>query len=63
MATVLQFRRPEEGLRKPRAESSSRRSAEITIFPGVKIERHGQHLNDRTHLLQDRLRDPTGETA
>ena len=65
MATLLQFRRPEEGMRRPRTEGRRprRRSAEITIFPGVRIERHGQHLNDRTHVLQDRPRDPTGETA
>lgn len=65
MATLLQFRRRDEGVRRPRADSRRprRRSAEITIFPGVRIERQGQHLDDCSSTSRDGLGDPAGETA
>ena len=43
MVMILQFRRPDEDVSdcKPRVEASDapRQSAEIIIFPGVRIER------------------------
>jgi hypothetical protein len=65
MATLLKFRRPDEGVRRPQSgrRRPRGRSAEITIFPGVRIERHGQRPNDRSRTLRDRPEDSTGETA
>ena len=65
MATLLQFRRPDKGTRSPQSRSrpAHRRSAEIMIFPGVRIERHGKHLDDRSSTSRDGRGDPAGETA
>ena len=43
MATILEFRRPDDGASGQTTEcqpdEDNRRSAEIIIFPGVRIER------------------------
>lgn len=43
MATILEFRRPDDGASGQKSECQSdediSRSAEIIIFPGVRIER------------------------
>ena len=43
MATILEFRRPDEASQAPRADCQSDedtdQSADIIIFPGVRIER------------------------
>ena len=64
MATLLKFRRPDEGVRRPQSGSPRPRgrSAEITIFPGVRIDRHGQRPNDRSRAFRDKPVDSTGET-
>lgn len=65
MATLLQFRRPDEGARKSSAKRQPRRcpSAEIVIFPGVRIERQRRRPDDRSRALLDGSADTTGETA
>jgi hypothetical protein len=40
MATILQFRGAERVAAPADAERAQERSAEIIIFPGVRIERH-----------------------
>jgi hypothetical protein len=53
MATIVEFRLPKtdsKGSDAMRAtvKHSERRSAEIIIFPGVRIERHAELVVDRT---------------
>ena len=65
MATILEFRRPEDGAsgqtteRQPDEDIS--RSAEIIIFPGVRIERPKEEAAEHTLPAAASVRSP--ETA
>ena len=65
MATLLQFRRPKRDGREAQTKSRPKRgqSAEIVIFPGVRIERHDSCPYDRGQSWPVKHLDPTEETA
>jgi hypothetical protein len=63
MATLLQFRRlDDEAPRSPaKNRPHRRRSAEITIFPGVRIERRGQDADNGPAIMQKEGAIPNSE--
>lgn len=65
MATLLQFRRPKRDGHDAHSEERPKngQSAEIVIFPGVRIERHDRSQYDRRQSWPVKHLDPTEETA